>query len=43
MPALLEVIDQLLVELPGVSVVETSWWSGAIDRLDDAAGSVPAA
>ena len=43
MPALLEVIDQLLVELPGVSVVETSWWSGAIDRLDDAAGPVPAA
>ncbi len=40
---LVDVIDQLLAELPGVSVVETSWWGAALDRLADAAGTVPAA
>lgn len=43
MPAFLATVDQLLAELPGVSVVETSWWSGALDRLEAAAGTVPAA
>ncbi len=40
-PALISLIDELLGELPGVSVVETSWWSDALDRLS--AATVPAA
>ncbi|NNF54920.1 MAG: hypothetical protein HKN03_10810 [Acidimicrobiales bacterium] len=31
------IIDELLVEMPGLTVVENSWWTTALDRLQLAA------
>ncbi len=35
-PGIVPVIDELLVDMPGLSVVENDWWSGALDRLSKA-------
>ncbi|NNE95403.1 MAG: hypothetical protein HKN24_05190 [Acidimicrobiales bacterium] len=36
-PALIAVIDELLSDVPGLTVVENEWWSGALDMLSLAA------
>ncbi len=36
-PGIIAMIDELLVEMPGLTVVENSWWGGALDRLELAA------
>ncbi len=35
-------VDELLADLPGRSVVETSWWSDALDRLAEQISGLPA-
>ena len=32
-PGIVAVVDELLIEMPGLTVVENSWWSTALDRL----------
>ena len=36
-PALIATIDELLTDVPGLTVVENEWWSSALDRLSLAA------
>ncbi len=36
-PGIVAMIDELLIEMPGLTVVENSWLSGALDRLELAA------
>ncbi len=35
-PGIVAVIDELLADVPGLTVVENEWWSGALDRLSKA-------
>lgn len=35
-PGIVAVIDELLSDVPGLTVVENEWWSGALDRLSKA-------
>ena len=32
-PGIVAVVDELLIEMPGLTVVENSWWRTALDRL----------
>jgi hypothetical protein len=32
-PGLVAVIDELLADVPGLTVVENTWWTAALDRL----------
>lgn len=41
-PGLTALVDELLADLPGRSVVETSWWSDALDQLAAQATVLPA-
>ncbi len=36
-PGITAVIDELLSDVPGLTVVENEWWGGALDRLSLAA------
>jgi len=36
-PGIVAVIDELLSDVPGLTVVENEWWAGALDRLSLAA------
>ena len=36
-PGIVAVIDELLADMPGLTVVENEWWGGALDRLSKAA------
>lgn len=33
-PGFISTIDELLSEVPGLTVVENTWWSGALDKLE---------
>lgn len=41
-PGFTALVDELLADLPGRSVVETSWWSEALDRLAAQVSVLPA-
>ncbi len=41
-PGFITLVDEMLRDLPGRSVVETSWWSDALDRLAAQATALPA-
>jgi hypothetical protein len=36
-PGLVAVIDELLSDVPGLTVVENEWWAASLDRLSMAA------
>lgn len=36
-------VDALLGNVPGLTVVETSWWEHQLDRLSDTASAAPVA
>ena len=36
-PGLVATIDELLADVPGLTVVENTWWVGALDKLEAAA------
>lgn len=35
-PAMVFVVDELLSSVPGLTVVDNSWWSDALDRIERA-------
>lgn len=41
-PALVAEVDRLLADVPGLTTVENTWWTAAIDSLSVAAAAVPA-
>lgn len=41
-PGLIALVDEMLADLPGRSVVESAWWSDALDRLAEQAAVLPA-
>lgn len=41
-PAVVAEIDRLLSDVPGLTTVENSWWSVALDDLERALAVVPA-
>lgn len=41
-PALVTLVDAILADVPGKSVVELVWWRDTIDRIADAAECLPA-
>ena len=40
-PPLLSLVDEVLAELPGKTVVETQWWQATLDRFASAAQPEP--
>lgn len=40
-PALQGEVDQVLANVPGLTVVETQWWRTQLDRLSDTADAAP--
>lgn len=40
---IVEIVDRLLVERPGLTTVTNTWWTDALDELELAAQAVPAA
>jgi hypothetical protein len=41
-PAIVDIVDRRLSDVPGLTTVENSWWSEVLDELDLAAKAVPA-
>lgn len=41
-PGVVAEIDRLLADVPGLTTVENSWWSAALDDLELALAVVPA-
>jgi hypothetical protein len=41
-PAIVDIVDRRLSDVPGLTTVENSWWSDVLDELDLAAKAVPA-
>lgn len=41
LPAVVAEIDRLLADMPGLTTVENTWWTEAIDDIDRASGAVP--
>jgi hypothetical protein len=41
-PAVVAEVDRLLTDTPGLTTVENTWWSQALDDLERAAAVVPA-
>ena len=35
-PGIVAAIDELLADIPGLTVVENEWWSAALNRLSKA-------
>lgn len=42
-PVLLAEVDRLLANVPGLTVVETSWWSSELERLSAVVAAAPVA
>lgn len=40
-PALVTKVDRLLSDVPGLTTVENSWWTAALNDLRRAASAVP--
>lgn len=41
-PAVIVEIDRLLTDMPGLTTVENTWWSEALDEIERALTVVPA-
>ena len=41
-PEILEIVDRLLVERPGLTTVTNKWWTEALDELELSIQAVPA-
>lgn len=41
-PEIVEIVDRLLVERPGLTTVTNKWWTEALDELELAVQAVPA-
>jgi hypothetical protein len=40
-PSMRTEVDELLANVPGLTVVETAWWSETLDRLSDVNEATP--
>lgn len=40
-PSFVAEVDRLLADLPGLTTVENTWWSAALDDLELAAATLP--